>query len=75
MEVSINFEDLDKHLANKEDDEVSSLVITATDDFQEDEVSEKNYISFNIETSSKIVRFLALKSDVRTFFEALKKNV
>ena len=73
MEVKIELDNLDG-FATADGEEVSPLVITATDDFQEDE-TEKNYIAFNIEIGSKAARFLALKSDVREFFEALRKNV
>jgi hypothetical protein len=57
------------------DEEASPLVIIATDEFQEGEETEKNYISFNIEIGARAARFLALKSDVRVFFEALKSSI
>jgi hypothetical protein len=73
METKIILDNLDG-FAMAEGDEPQPLVITATDEFQDDE-TEKNYIAFNIEIGAKAARFLALKSDVRAFFEALKKNV
>lgn len=75
METKITFDNLDGYAIADGDEEASPLVITATDEFQEGEESEKNYISFNIEMGAKAARFLALKSDVKSFFEALKKNI
>lgn len=75
METKITLDNLDGYAMAEGDEEASPLVITATDEFQEGEASEKNYISFNIEMGAKAARFLALKSDVRAFFEALKSNV
>jgi hypothetical protein len=73
METKIILDNLDG-FAMADEEESQPLVITATDEFQDDE-TEKNYIAFNIEIGAKVARFLALKSDVRAFFEALKKNV
>lgn len=75
MEITLSLDNLDRHAQAEDDEEENPLVITATDEFQEGEETEKNYISFNIRIGAKAARFLALKSDVRTFFEALKKNV
>lgn len=75
MEIVLSLDNLDGYAQSEEDEEVNPLVITATDEFQEGEETEKNYISFNIKMGAKAARFLALKSDVRSFFEALKKSV
>jgi len=75
MEVKIALDNIDGYAMAEGDEEPSPLVITATDEFEEAEESEKNYISFNIEMGSKVARFLALKSDVKTFFEGVKKIV
>jgi len=75
MEQKLTLDNLDGYAMAEGDEDKSPLVITATDEFQEGEETEKNYISFNINIGAKAARFLALKSDVRAFFEALKKNV
>ena len=75
MEITLSLENLDGYAQAEGDEEASPLVITATDEFQEGEETEKKCISFNIQMGAKVARFLALKSDVRTFFEALKSNV
>jgi hypothetical protein len=75
METKITLDNLDGYAMAEGDEEASPLVITATDEFQEGEEKEKNYISFNISMGAKAARFLALKSNVRAFFEALKSNV
>ena len=75
METKITLDNLDGYAMADGDEEASPLVITATDEFQEGEETEKNYISFNIKMGAKAARFLALKSDVRAFFEAIKKSV
>ncbi len=75
METILELDNLDDFAMAEGDEEASPLIITATDEFQEGEEKEKNYISFNIEIGAKAARFLALKSDVRTFFEALKSSV
>lgn len=75
MESRIELDNLDGYAMAEGDEEASPLVIVATDEFQEGEEKEKNYISFNIEIGAKAARFLALKSDVRVFFEALKSSV
>jgi hypothetical protein len=74
MEARIILDNLDGIAMANDDEEVKPLVITATDEFQDSD-SNKGYIAFNIEIGSKAARFLALKSDVREFFESLKKNV
>ena len=75
MDTTITLDNLDGYAMAEGDEEASPLIITATDEFQEGEEKEKDYISFNIKIGAKAARFLALKSDVRTFFEALKSNV
>ena len=73
MEIAIKFDNLDGFAMAEGDEEASPLVITASDEFQEKK--KKKYISFNIEIGAKTARFLALKSDVKEFFEAIKKSV
>jgi hypothetical protein len=75
MEIKIALDNLDGFAMADGEEEASPLVITATDDFQEGEENEKNYISFNVEIGAKAARFLALKSDVKEFFKALKKEI
>ena len=72
METKLALDNLDGFAVAEEDDD-TRLIVTATDDFEEAEEGKKGYIAFNIQIGAKTARFLALKGDVKEFFQALKK--